>query len=212
MPINNINPVAMQQLYHHVLAESVENAIADQAKTLFSDTLLSAKLRMSPPSGELFSRRMANRYSRLLYRMGRYVQVTAQRLIKPRKSGGRRRRVAKKQFADYYGIPSAPYSPPRIPLYRKNDSPVRSLLAFDVKADQIIIGPRKFKPSPNLRITPTGTTDTIVAVLEHGGRQTLKTEARNRTINYKPRPFMSIALLRSAKTKTFKSLLNLQLP
>lgn len=154
-------------------------------------------------------RSMRNYELRTGRRIAKYLRRTARRLIKPRRSG----RGKAVKAANPHGIPSAPYQPPRIPLYRKGDSPLRTLMRYGSEdyggldsfaGTRFYIGPAKFRPSPNLHIKPTGS-KTIAAVTERGGTQTYKTTGK--ALLYRPRPFMAKALSEAMKRPGFQNLI-----
>lgn len=191
---------AVEQYLKQVRA-AAEAAMYDTARDILIQTVQSAEFKIpAAKQDNQFSGALQKRFNRILYRIGRYVQATARNMIRWRSAGrGKKKRPG--------GIPSAPYSPPRIPLYRKNDSPLRSLMAFDFAGNELLIGPKVFRTSPNLRVKPRGG-ETIAAVLEHGGRQIMRTKLGTKTITYAPRPFMSIALVKAVNAGTFKSLMS----
>lgn len=203
MPPSDFN--AAKAEYLRRLRMQAEAAANDAARNLLVNSVPSAVYLKPDSIGKDFSfkARIDKKFAVFLYRLGRYLQRTAKNSIRPRNKG--RRKVDQQGKPE--GIPSAPYTPPRIPLYRRTGSPLRELIMFAMDGDELVAGPKIFQPSPGLRVKPRGN-DTIAAVLEHGGRQTMRLQTgESKLLTYEPRPFMSLALLRAMKSKTFQHLL-----
>lgn len=197
-----------KQFVDNLRARALESFMLGAAEDLlvshvFTSTYTSVETMKPSPS---YRDKMDRKFNRFLYRLGRYLQKTAQNSIRPRNKGrGKAQKVRYGQF----GLPSQPYTPVRIPGYQ-NKSPLKELISFafepatPLKPQRLVAGPQKFRPSPKLLAMPRGNV-TIAAVMEHGGNQVWRTSGQS--ITNEPRPTMGLALTKALKAKVFQNLL-----